>query len=66
VDDEDTALFCLEQIVSITLRNRDRMPLLWPTVSQHYADIIQMAKKPSLLVERAVISLVRHLHCVKP
>mmetsp|Transcript_37601 Transcript_37601/g.72072 ORF Transcript_37601/g.72072 Transcript_37601/m.72072 type:complete len:1470 (+) Transcript_37601:478-4887(+) len=58
-DDEETGLFCLEQVVSITLSNRDRVLVLWPLVYEHYADVIQGASSPGPLVERAVISLVR-------
>lgn len=58
-DDEDTALFCLEQVVAVTLRNRDRLALLWPLVYEHSADIMQGASVPGPLVERAVIGLIR-------
>jgi brefeldin A-resistance guanine nucleotide exchange factor 1 len=28
-DEEDTALFCLDLLIAVTLRNRDRILLLW-------------------------------------
>ena len=43
----------------MTLRNRDRLALLWPLVYEHCADIMQGAAAPGALVERAVIGLVR-------
>lgn len=29
IDEEDTALFCLDLLIAVTLRNRDRILLLW-------------------------------------
>ncbi|KAG4153563.1 hypothetical protein ERO13_D04G190850v2 [Gossypium hirsutum] len=38
-EDEDTAVFCLELLIAITLNNRDRIVLLWQGVYEHIANI---------------------------
>ncbi|WOL08915.1 ARF guanine-nucleotide exchange factor GNOM [Canna indica] len=58
-DDEDTAVFCLELLIAITLNNRDRIGLLWQGVYEHIADIVQSTIMPCALVEKAVFGLLR-------
>ncbi|KAJ3674756.1 hypothetical protein LUZ60_005372 [Juncus effusus] len=58
-DDEDTAVFCLELLIAITLSNRDRIVLLWQGVYEHIAGIIQNTVMPCALVEKAVFGLLR-------
>ncbi|MQL85847.1 hypothetical protein Taro_018380 [Colocasia esculenta] len=58
-DDEDTAVFCLELLIAITLNNRDRIVLLWQGVYEHIANIVQSTVMPSALVEKAVFGLLR-------
>lgn len=58
-EDEDTAVFCLELLITITLNNRDRIMLLWQGVYEHMAGIIQTSVFPGLLVEKAVFGLLR-------
>ncbi|KAI3961534.1 hypothetical protein MKX01_001270 [Papaver californicum] len=57
-EDEDTSIFCLELLTTITLYNRDRIVLLWPGVYEHIAGIVQSAVMPSALVEKAVFGLL--------
>ncbi|XP_039130653.1 ARF guanine-nucleotide exchange factor GNOM [Dioscorea cayenensis subsp. rotundata] len=58
-DDEDTAVFCLELLIAITLNNRDRIVLLWKGVYEHIANIVQSTVMPCALVEKAVFGLLR-------
>ncbi|XP_010910154.1 ARF guanine-nucleotide exchange factor GNOM [Elaeis guineensis] len=58
-DDEDTAVFCLELLIAITLNNRDRIVLLWQGVYEHIANIVQSTVMPCALVEKAVFGLLR-------
>ena len=56
--DEDIAEVCLSLLLAITLRNRDRIGLLWPLVHEHVAGIIVDARRHTRLVERAVLGLL--------
>eukprot|EP00252_Welwitschia_mirabilis_P019550 TRINITY_DN4551_c0_g1_i1.p1 TRINITY_DN4551_c0_g1~~TRINITY_DN4551_c0_g1_i1.p1 ORF type:complete len:676 (-),score=134.62 TRINITY_DN4551_c0_g1_i1:404-2233(-) len=58
-EDEDTAVFCLELLIAITLNNRERVMLLWQGVYDHIAGIIQSTVMPCALVEKAVFGLLR-------
>ncbi|KAK4763722.1 hypothetical protein SAY87_013160 [Trapa incisa] len=58
-EDEDTAVFCLELLIAITLNNRDRIILLWQGVYEHIANIVQSTVMPCALVEKAVFGLLR-------
>ncbi|KAF8040462.1 hypothetical protein BT93_B2628 [Corymbia citriodora subsp. variegata] len=58
-EDEDTAVFCLELLIAITLNNRDRIVLLWQGVYDHIANIVQSTVMPCALVEKAVFGLLR-------
>lgn len=58
-EDEDTAVFCLELLIAITLNNRDRIVLLWHGVYEHISNIVQSTVMPCALVEKAVFGLLR-------
>ncbi|XP_076942827.1 ARF guanine-nucleotide exchange factor GNOM-like [Bidens hawaiensis] len=58
-EDENGAVFCLELLITITLNNRDRIMLLWQSVYEYIANIVQSAVMPSTLVEKAVFGLIR-------
>ncbi|KAH7537156.1 ARF guanine-nucleotide exchange factor GNOM [Ziziphus jujuba] len=58
-EDEDTAVFCLELLIAITLNNRDRIVLLWQGVYDYIANIVQSTVMPCALVEKAVFGLLR-------
>ncbi|KAG6670143.1 ARF guanine-nucleotide exchange factor GNOM [Carya illinoinensis] len=58
-EDEDTAVFCLELLIAITLNNRDRIVLLWQGVYDHISNIVQSTVLPGALVEKAVFGLLR-------
>ena len=59
LEDEDTAVFCLELLIAITLNNRDRIVLLWQSVYEHISNIVQSTVMPCALVEKAVFGLLR-------
>lgn len=58
-EDEDTAVFCLELLIAVTLNNRDRIGLLWQCVYEHITNIVQSIVMPCVLVEKAVFGLLR-------
>ncbi|CAL0308935.1 unnamed protein product [Lupinus luteus] len=58
-EDEDTAVFCLELLIAITLNNRDRIGILWQGVYEHISNIVQTTVMPCALVEKAVFGLMR-------
>eukprot|EP00899_Mesostigma_viride_P015080 jgi/Mesvir1/23573/Mv18269-RA.2 len=58
-EDEDTAVFCLDLLITVTLRNRDRIQLLWPLVTERLESVIGSATAPGPLVDKAVFSLLR-------
>lgn len=58
-EDEDTAVFCLELLIAITLNNRDRIMLIWQNVYEHIANVVQSTVMPCTLVEKAVFGLLR-------
>ncbi|KAK8957013.1 ARF guanine-nucleotide exchange factor GNOM [Platanthera zijinensis] len=58
-DDEGTAVFCLELLITITLNNRDRIVLLWHDVYEHIANIVHTSTTRCALVEKAVFGLLR-------
>ncbi|KAJ0574029.1 putative Sec7 domain, guanine nucleotide exchange factor, Sec7 domain superfamily [Helianthus annuus] len=58
-EDEDTAVFCLELLIAVTLNNRDRIVILWQGVYEHIANIVHATVMPCALVEKAVFGLLR-------
>ena len=68
VADEDGAAFCLDVLVATTLRVRDRAQksLLLPHAYGYLRAIVQSAKTPSPLVERAVFELLRICRVMLP
>ncbi|GER45827.1 SEC7-like guanine nucleotide exchange family protein [Striga asiatica] len=58
-EDENTAVFCLELLIAITLNNRDRIMLLWQYVYEHITSIVQSTFMPCALVEKAIFGLLR-------
>ncbi|KAF5479489.1 hypothetical protein F2P56_000303 [Juglans regia] len=59
IEDEDTAVFSLELLITITLNNRDRIMLIWQGVYEHISDIVQSTILPCTLVEKAVFGLLK-------
>ncbi|XWS40913.1 hypothetical protein CRYUN_Cryun17cG0037000 [Craigia yunnanensis] len=59
MEDEDTAVFCLELLIAITLNNRDRILIIWQNVYKHISDIVQQKAIPCTLVEKAVFGLLK-------
>ncbi|KAG9153927.1 hypothetical protein Leryth_025748 [Lithospermum erythrorhizon] len=58
-EDEESAVFCLELLIVITLNNRDRIMLLWQCVYEHIASVVQSTIMPCTLVEKAIFGLIR-------
>ncbi|KAK3133946.1 hypothetical protein QOZ80_6AG0543110 [Eleusine coracana subsp. coracana] len=58
LNDEGTAVFCLELLITVTLNNRDRITSLWDDVYEHIAHIVQSTVMPCNLVEKAVFGLL--------
>ncbi|KAI8068278.1 hypothetical protein BC940DRAFT_299601 [Gongronella butleri] len=57
--DPATVLF-LEFVITITLRNSDRIDIVWPYATEYIFDILEHAETQSVLVvERAVVGLLR-------
>lgn len=52
---------CLELMISLALRNRDRITLIWPQLHAHLATIMgnDVAKSANAIVERATVGLLR-------
>ncbi|KAB2033953.1 hypothetical protein ES319_D04G051200v1 [Gossypium barbadense] len=59
IEDEDSAVFCLELLISITLNNRDRILIIWKNVYKFISDIVQQKAMPCALVEKAVFGLLK-------
>ena len=57
--DEGTALFCLDALVGVTLRNRDRARLTLPRCYAFLRAVVRGAKTPGPLAERAIFELLR-------
>ena len=58
--ESDAAELCLELLVTLALRNRDRVALLWPLVHEYLAACTAPeAEGATPLVERAVLGLLR-------
>ncbi|KAJ4954099.1 hypothetical protein NE237_030931 [Protea cynaroides] len=57
-ENEDASVFCLDLLITITLYNRDRIVLIWPSLHEHIASIVQSNAMPSALVARAVFGLL--------
>ncbi|KAF5183507.1 Arf guanine-nucleotide exchange factor gnom [Thalictrum thalictroides] len=58
-EDEDTAVFCLELLIGITINNFDRIILLWQGVYEYICSIVKSTVMPCALVEKAVFGLLR-------
>ncbi|GMI99253.1 ENDOPLASMIC RETICULUM MORPHOLOGY 1, GNOM-like 1 [Hibiscus trionum] len=59
MEDEDSAVFCLDLLITMTLNNRDRILIIWQKVYKHISDIVQQKAVPCTLVEKAVLGLLR-------
>lgn len=58
-EDEASAVFCLDLLITIALNNRDRIMLLWQGIYEHSVNIVQSTVMPCALVEKAVFGLLR-------
>ncbi|KAG7985328.1 hypothetical protein I3843_03G020100 [Carya illinoinensis] len=52
IEDEDTIVFSLELLITITLNNRDRIMLIWQRVYEHISDLVQSTILSCPLVEK--------------
>jgi len=57
--DGDAAVFCLDVLIAVTLRNRDRVRVALPHVYALLRQLVQQAKTPSPLAERAIFEVLR-------
>ncbi|XP_066304243.1 Golgi-specific brefeldin A-resistance guanine nucleotide exchange factor 1-like isoform X1 [Branchiostoma lanceolatum] len=57
--DEEAAIFNLELLLRIVLQNKDRISALWQPVRDHLYSLIANSGEFSVLVERAVVGLLR-------
>ncbi|KAK9841755.1 hypothetical protein WJX81_000904 [Elliptochloris bilobata] len=57
----DTAELCLELVIAVALRNRDRLLMVWPLVHEYLAAILspEGPRGASALVARAALGLLR-------
>lgn len=64
----DTAELALELLISLTLRNRDRVGLIWPLIHEYLAACIspETSELPSTVAIRAVLGLFRVCQRVLP
>ncbi|XP_039604270.1 Golgi-specific brefeldin A-resistance guanine nucleotide exchange factor 1-like [Polypterus senegalus] len=56
---EKDSAFCLELLIRIVLGNSDRVSCFWQTVRDHLCQLCVNATEDCLLVERAVVGLLR-------
>lgn len=62
-DDEDAALFCLDAMFTVTLRNRDRIRGILPIFVSYLKAVLQASAEPSPVCERVIFDLI--LMCTK-
>uniref|UniRef100_A0A8C4T535 Golgi brefeldin A resistant guanine nucleotide exchange factor 1 n=1 Tax=Erpetoichthys calabaricus TaxID=27687 RepID=A0A8C4T535_ERPCA len=56
---EKDSAFCLELLIRIVLENSDRVSCFWQTVRDHFCQLCVNATEDCLLVERAVVGILR-------
>lgn len=56
---EFVVAFCVDLLGELTLQNRDRLHLPWPSLHGLLVRIIAPATRPSAVLERAVVALLR-------
>ena len=56
--EDSVALFCVDMLAHLALLNAHRVSLVWPIVSNHFIEIVQLSNKPTPLTERAIINLL--------
>nr|XP_039272742.1 Golgi-specific brefeldin A-resistance guanine nucleotide exchange factor 1-like isoform X2 [Styela clava] len=56
---EDSAIFFLELLLRVVLQNRDRVLSIWQPVRDHLYTIVVTSSEYNLLLERAVVGLIR-------
>lgn len=56
--EDSVALFCVDMLAHLALLNAHRVSLVWPIVSNHFIEIVQLSNKPTPLTERAIVNLL--------
>lgn len=51
--------FCIDMLCDLTLQNRDRLQIPWPALHSILVRVIAPTTRPSALLERAVVALLR-------
>ena len=57
--DMDAAVFSLEILIKVVLQNRDRIYCIWPSVRNHFYNIILNSNEYSFFLERTIVGLLR-------
>ncbi|XP_072050985.1 Golgi-specific brefeldin A-resistance guanine nucleotide exchange factor 1-like isoform X2 [Amphiura filiformis] len=57
--EEEAAVFNFELLLRVVLENRDRVGSVWQGIRDHLYSLIVAPEDPSLLVERAVVGILR-------
>ncbi|KAK0421394.1 hypothetical protein QR680_015210 [Steinernema hermaphroditum] len=57
--EEDSIIFYLELMISVAVENKDRLTVIWPVVHRHLQWLMKDFGQNPLIVERAVVGLLR-------
>lgn len=60
-NDENTSVFLLEQLLDVSIHNRDRINCIWPDVQTHLEAVLSNAARENhpYLLERTTVGLLR-------
>ncbi|XP_076161643.1 sec7 domain-containing protein garz isoform X2 [Ptiloglossa arizonensis] len=60
-NDEDVSVFLLEQLLDVTIQNRDRVSCIWPIVQAHLDGLLTTAARENhpYLLERVAVGMLR-------
>ena len=59
--EENTAVFLLEQLLDVTIQNRDRVGCIWPVIQAHLDGLLTSAARENhpYLLERVTVGMLR-------
>ncbi|CAH8617968.1 unnamed protein product [Schistosoma rodhaini] len=61
---DDCRVFCLELLIRVLMRNRDRLVCFWSLVRYYLVDLLLSSRSPSLIVERVIVGFLRLAICL--
>ncbi|RTG81686.1 golgi-specific brefeldin A-resistance guanine nucleotide exchange factor 1 [Schistosoma bovis] len=61
---DDCRVFCLELLIRVLMRNRDRLVCFWSLVRYYLVDLLLSARSSNLLVERVIVGFLRLAICL--